>query len=165
MDSFFLDLPGRKFLPEAEPFERFFTSFSTVPAVDLVEKENEYSISDEKKDEREEKDKNYSFSERRYGAFKRAFRVPEGVDTDKITARFDQGRADDLAAEEPSRQGGREEDQQNVEVICSAPRKGAGRVDEGPGLDYSGPSSVLVAPPSRSPETFPSRRARATASC
>jgi hypothetical protein len=72
MDSFFHDLPGRKFLPEAESFERFFTSFSTVPAVDLVEKENEYSISDEKKDEREEKDKNYSFSERRYGAFRPA---------------------------------------------------------------------------------------------
>jgi HSP20 family protein len=89
MDRYFLDLPGRKFFPVAEPFERFFTSFSTVPAVDLVEKENEYSICDEKKDEPEEKDKNYGFSERRYGAFRRAFRVTEGVDTDKITARFD----------------------------------------------------------------------------
>lgn len=114
MDSFFRDLPGRKFFPEAEPFARFLTGFSALPAVDLVEKEHEYrisaelpgldeknvevkvaggvlTISGEKRDEREEKDEYYSFSERRYGAFKRAFRLPEDVDTDKITARFGKG--------------------------------------------------------------------------
>ena len=48
-------------------------------------------ISGEKKDEREEKDKDHFFSERRYGSFKRVFRVPEGVDADKIDAAFDKG--------------------------------------------------------------------------
>jgi len=49
------------------------------------------TISGEKKDERENKEKDYYFSERRYGSFKRAFRLPEGVDTDKIEASFDKG--------------------------------------------------------------------------
>jgi len=114
LNSLFHELPGRKNLPEFEPFERFFSGFPSLPAVDMVEKENEYrisaelpgmdeknvevklsggvlTISGEKKEEREEKDKGYSFSERRFGSFQRAFRVPEGVDADKIAASFDKG--------------------------------------------------------------------------
>lgn len=49
------------------------------------------TIKGEKKQESEEKNKNYHLSERRYGAFERAFQVPEGVDKDKIEASFNKG--------------------------------------------------------------------------
>jgi len=114
MDSLFHDLPARRHLGETEPFERFFTSFAAAPAVDVVEKDTEYritaelpgmdekdvevklagdvlTISGEKKDEHEEKEKHFSFSERRYGAFKRTFQLPEGVDCEKIAASFEKG--------------------------------------------------------------------------
>ena len=40
---------------------------------------------------KEEKKEGYYFSERRYGSFQRAFRVPDGVDADKIEASFEKG--------------------------------------------------------------------------
>jgi HSP20 family protein len=49
------------------------------------------TIKGEKKDEKEEKNKDYYVSERRYGAFERYFRLPEGVDSDKIEANFRKG--------------------------------------------------------------------------
>jgi len=49
------------------------------------------TISGEKQDTREEKNKDYSVSERRYGSFVRSFRIPEGVDQDKVTSRFEKG--------------------------------------------------------------------------
>ena len=49
------------------------------------------TIKGEKRDEREEKTKNYHLSERRYGSFQRAFTVPEGVDRDNIDASFSAG--------------------------------------------------------------------------
>ena len=49
------------------------------------------SIKGEKKDEKEEKKKDYYVSERRYGSFERYFRLPDGVDTDKIEADFKKG--------------------------------------------------------------------------
>jgi HSP20 family protein len=85
-----------------------------VPAVDVVESDNSFSISaelpgidekhvdvkvsggvltiaGEKQEEKEEKRKDYTLSERRYGSFERSFRLPEGVDTDKIDATFKNG--------------------------------------------------------------------------
>ena len=85
------------------------------PAVDVVEKEKEYEITaelpgldekdvevrlangtltirGEKKEEAEQQHgKDYYVSERRYGAFLRSFRVPEGVDAEKIDAQFARG--------------------------------------------------------------------------
>src|SRR5271166_6148587 len=84
------------------------------PAVDVINKEKAYEITaelpgmdesnidvkfsdgaltikGEKKDEREEKKKDYYLSERRYGSFQRSFGVPDGVDTDKIDAQFKNG--------------------------------------------------------------------------
>jgi len=84
------------------------------PSMDLVEKANEYEITaelpgideknveiklannvltikGEKKEEREEKEKDYYLSERRYGSFQRSFRLPEGVDADKSDASFTKG--------------------------------------------------------------------------
>jgi len=88
--------------------------WSVAPAMDLVEKDKEYEITaelpgideknveiklsnhtltikGEKKEEKEEKDKDYYLSERRYGSFQRSFQVPEGVDADKIDASFTKG--------------------------------------------------------------------------
>jgi HSP20 family protein len=100
---------------EIEPMLRYETSFGvSAPVVDVVEKEKEYQISaelpgldekdvevsiaddlltikGEKKEEREEKAKNYYVSERRYGAFQRSFQIPSGVDADKIGASFQKG--------------------------------------------------------------------------
>jgi len=49
------------------------------------------TLKGEKKEEREEKEKNYYFSERRFGSFQRSFHLPDGVNPDKIEARFDKG--------------------------------------------------------------------------
>jgi HSP20 family protein len=51
----------------------------------------ELTIRGEKKEEKEEKEKGYYISERRYGSFSRYFRVPEGADPDKIEASFKNG--------------------------------------------------------------------------
>ena len=86
----------------------------SAPAVDVAEKEKAYEITvelpgidqshvdvklvnnvltikGEKKQETEEKKKNYYMSERRYGAFERSFQIPDGVDQDKIEAAFNKG--------------------------------------------------------------------------
>ena len=49
------------------------------------------TIKGEKKAEREEKKKDYYLSERSYGTMQRSFQLPEGVDADKITAKFEKG--------------------------------------------------------------------------
>ena len=90
------------------------TSWAIAPAVDVAEKDKEYEITaelpgmdeknieikmsnnvltikGEKKEEKEEREKDYYLSERRYGSFTRSFQVPEGVDTGKIEATFAKG--------------------------------------------------------------------------
>ncbi|HUZ90472.1 MAG TPA: Hsp20/alpha crystallin family protein [Methylocella sp.] len=89
-------------------------SWDIAPAVDVAEKEKEYEITaelpgmdeknieiklsngmltikGEKKEEKEEREKDYYLSERRYGSFTRSFQVPEGVDAEKIEANFAKG--------------------------------------------------------------------------
>jgi HSP20 family protein len=84
------------------------------PAMDLVEKDgafeitaelpgleeknvevkvanNTLTIRGEKREEKEEKDRQYFLSERRYGAFQRSFRIPVGVDFERIAASFAKG--------------------------------------------------------------------------
>ncbi len=53
--------------------------------------DNMMTIKGEKKEEKEEKQKDYHLSERRYGSFQRSFRVPDGVDVNKIEASFKNG--------------------------------------------------------------------------
>jgi HSP20 family protein len=48
-------------------------------------------LSGERKEEREEKDKGFLFSERRYGHFERSIQLPAGVDEDKISASANDG--------------------------------------------------------------------------
>src|SRR5690606_37339543 len=99
---------------DIDPYWRRAVALTHVPAVDIAENDKEYEIAvelpgmdeqnievkltngtltikGEKKEEKEEKDKNYYLSERRYGSFERNFLLPEGVDTDKIEARFAKG--------------------------------------------------------------------------
>jgi HSP20 family protein len=49
------------------------------------------SITGEKREEKEEKKKDYYLQERRFGSFERRFRLPEGVDTGGIEATFKKG--------------------------------------------------------------------------
>jgi HSP20 family protein len=108
--GFFPTLRQRFF--DIEPFRP--GEFISAPAADLTETDKSYelsmelpgldesnvdvtvanrlvTISGEKKEEKKEERKDYYLSERRYGSFKRSFRVPEGVDTDKIEANFVKG--------------------------------------------------------------------------
>lgn len=84
------------------------------PAFDLVEKDKEYEITaelpgldeksievklndhqltirGEKSEAREDKEKDYYLSERRYGSFQRSFQLPDTVDTGAIDASFSKG--------------------------------------------------------------------------
>ena len=70
----------------------------TVELPGMPEKDVEISLSDstltikgEKKSEKEESKKDYHYSERSYGAFRRSFGLPEGVDADKIEASMKSG--------------------------------------------------------------------------
>ncbi len=97
-----------------EPFWRLTGSGGVAPAVNMVEKDKAYeltaelpgmdesnvelkiangvlSIKGEKKEEREEKDKDYVLSERRFGSIQRSIRLPDGIDPDKIEATFKKG--------------------------------------------------------------------------
>jgi HSP20 family protein len=108
-------LPASRRGFETEPFWRGEGGFGlAVPAVDVAEDEKAYhitaelpglsekdievelsgdmlTISGEKRDEREEKEKSHHFSERRYGSFRRSFALPQGVDRDKVEATFKNG--------------------------------------------------------------------------
>jgi HSP20 family protein len=107
-------LPFRRPGVDLEPFWRRELAWGTPPAVDFVEKDNAYevtaelpgldeknievkvvngglTIKGEKQEEKEEKKKDYYLHERHFGSFERHFRVPEGVDADKIEANFKKG--------------------------------------------------------------------------
>jgi HSP20 family protein len=98
---------------DIEPAWRSSFTFS-MPAIDMGEDEKAYTISaelpgidakdidvsmsgdmlvlkGEKRQEKEEKDKNYHFSERAYGSFQRAFELPASVDRGKVAADFSKG--------------------------------------------------------------------------
>ncbi len=106
--------PFRRSVFDIEPFWRGEMIWGKAPAVDIVEKDKSYEITaelpgmdqndievkysdgtltikGEKKDEKEEKKKDYYLSERRYGSFQRSFGVPDGIDADKIEAAFKNG--------------------------------------------------------------------------
>ena len=59
--------------------------------IDVTVSDGMLTITGEKKEEKEEEEKGYHRSERRYGSFRRSFQVPEGVDADKIEASFKDG--------------------------------------------------------------------------
>jgi HSP20 family protein len=60
-------------------------------SIDVKFADGTLTIKGEKRDEREEKKKNFHLAERRYGSFQRSFSVPGGVDADRIEANFKNG--------------------------------------------------------------------------
>ena len=109
VDRLFEDFPAR--WPRFE-FSRFATL--PAPAVEMTETEKAYKlsievpgmdaseidvtveqdmlvISGEKKEEREEKEKGYLYSERSYGAFERRIELPPAADAAKIEAKVRKG--------------------------------------------------------------------------
>jgi len=94
---------------DTEPFWRAEPAFAKMPAVDIADTDKAYEITaelpgideknvevklangmltikGEKKEEKEETQKDYHLSERRFGSFQRSFTVPDGIDADKIDA-------------------------------------------------------------------------------
>jgi HSP20 family protein len=59
--------------------------------IEIEVREGVMTIKGEKRTAREEKGKHFYFSERSYGAFQRAFRLPADVDEDRIEAHADKG--------------------------------------------------------------------------
>src|SRR6516162_5584566 len=105
-------LPSLRSIADFEPPWRSF-GFSA-PPIDMSEDDKAYKISaelpgldakdvevsvsgdrlvlkGEKRQEHEEKNKNYYHSERTYGSFQRSFELPASVDRDKIAADFSKG--------------------------------------------------------------------------
>jgi HSP20 family protein len=114
IDRLFGDFdPWRLSLPRAI-FAHEPSAIETGIAVDIVEKDKAFEVTaelpgltardihielvngslrlhGEKKEEKEERRKDYYLSERRYGSFERRFPVPEGVDLERVDASFKQG--------------------------------------------------------------------------
>ena len=107
-------IPFRRSAVDVEPILRGAISLGATPAVDIVDKDDAYELTAElpgvdekqvelkfsdgtltiegKKDENPEDAKQDHFvSERHYGDFHRTFRVPDGVDAEKIEAHFRNG--------------------------------------------------------------------------
>jgi len=117
MDRLFdrFGFPSFRRMFDMEPAWRPISTFSfSAPAIDMSEDDKAYKISaelpgldpkdvdvsvsgntlvlkGEKRQEKEEKDKNYHYSERAYGSFQRAFELPASVDHPKIAADFSNG--------------------------------------------------------------------------
>jgi HSP20 family protein len=107
--------PSLRRMFDTEPAWRPASSFTfSAPAIDMSEDEKAYKVSaelpgldakdvdisisgntlvlkGEKRQEKEEKQTNYYFSERAYGSFQRAFELPASVDRDKVSADFAKG--------------------------------------------------------------------------
>lgn len=59
--------------------------------IEVSVRENVLTVKGEKRFAREERGRTYFFSERAYGAFQRAFRLPPDSDADKVEAEFKNG--------------------------------------------------------------------------
>jgi len=107
--------PSLRRMFDVEPAFRYESTLGIPPpAVDVIEDDVAYKVTAElpgmseneievivsgdmltlkgqKRQEKEQKEKNFYLSERSYGSFQRSFYVPEGVDRDKIAADFSKG--------------------------------------------------------------------------
>ncbi len=59
--------------------------------VEVLLADNSVTIKGEKKEEKEDKDKDYYYMERSYGAFNRVVPLPQGLDMDKAEANYKNG--------------------------------------------------------------------------
>jgi HSP20 family protein len=81
---------------DASALEDFYEINVELPGVktedvDVSIEDNSLVVRGEKRFEHEETGRTYFFSEREYGAFQLAFRLPPDVDSDKIDAEFRDG--------------------------------------------------------------------------
>jgi HSP20 family protein len=106
--------PFPRSLFDVTPFRRGSADLTALPAVDVSETDKAYEITadlpgmdeknvevkvaygiltikGEKRDEKEEKQKDYYMRERSFGSFERSFQVPDDVDSEKIEANFKKG--------------------------------------------------------------------------
>ena len=113
-DRSFFGLPSARSFFDIETMFPRNAAWNLVPAVDVAENDKRYeitaelpgldeknielkisngilTISGEKEEKKEEREKDYYLSERSYGSFQRAFQVPDGVDADKIEASYKKG--------------------------------------------------------------------------
>jgi len=60
-------------------------------SIEVLSSGDRLVLKGEKRQEKEERDKNYYLSERCYGSFQRSFRLPDGINRDKIAATFAKG--------------------------------------------------------------------------
>lgn len=111
LDDWF-DSVEREFFPEL--FGRTYFNKRGIPAVNIIETNENYRIevaapglkkgdfkiklenhylilSAEKKEEKEERDENYTKREFNYSSFERAFALPDNVITSQIDAKYDDG--------------------------------------------------------------------------
>ena len=93
-----IKLPNLDITPRVDVSESDDSYDIAVELPGMTEKDIELTLSDdsltlkgEKKSEREEKKKNYHVRERSYGSFQRTFRVPNGVDQNKVEAAYSKG--------------------------------------------------------------------------
>lgn len=109
-----VQLPLLRRAMSIDPARGWGDMFSIAPAMDLVERDKEYeltaelpgltrdnidlklsdgvlTIKGEKTSERKEEEEGYYLRERSFGEFQRVFRLPGGVDPDKIIATFENG--------------------------------------------------------------------------
>lgn len=107
-----MPLIGR--LAAVEPARSWVDVWTASPAMDLLERDTEYevqaelpglgpsdievklsdgmlTIKGEKSADRTEEDVDFHLRERSYGAFQRIFRLPQGIDAQAISARFENG--------------------------------------------------------------------------
>jgi HSP20 family protein len=86
------------FMPRMEVSEDAGVFIVTAELPGMSEKDIDLSVSGdtltvrgEKKEEREDKSRNYYYSERSYGSFTRSIPLPRQVDTDRVSASFKKG--------------------------------------------------------------------------
>ncbi len=86
------------FVPPVDVYEdeHAITLKIEVPGVDQKDidirlENNTLTIRGERKLEKEEKEENFHRIERRYGSFSRSFTLPNTVDSDQVSAEFDNG--------------------------------------------------------------------------
>lgn len=116
MDRLFdrFGFPSLRRMFDVEPWRPMSAFSFSVPPIDMSEDDKAYKnsaelpgldakdadvsvsgnmliLKGEKRQEKEEKEKNYYFSERAYGSFQRAFELPASIDRDKLSADFGKG--------------------------------------------------------------------------
>jgi HSP20 family protein len=110
----FWRMPFRRSAFDIAPFWGREAAWPAMPAVDFTDTDKAYevtaelpgideknvevkvangvlTIKGEKHEDKEKKKKDYYLRERNFGSFERAFQLPDGIDADKIDAKFTKG--------------------------------------------------------------------------